>query len=79
MSIGRAEQCDLGIFGDNGIEKMHARIIRARDGFLLADCDTPGGTYLNGRRINGPAPLRSGDAIRVGNSVIRFNERAKRG
>src|SRR5262249_27428457 len=26
-TVGRAEACDIGLFGDNGIEKMHASII----------------------------------------------------
>ena len=26
-TIGRAESCDLGLFGDAGVEKMHARIV----------------------------------------------------
>src|SRR5262249_41586404 len=26
-TVGRAESCDIGIFGDNGIEKLHARIL----------------------------------------------------
>jgi hypothetical protein len=77
-TVGRAESCDIGIFGDNGIEKLHARIIQKNNRYLLADANTPGGTYLNDERITSPQPLKSGDAIRVGGSVLRFSERAKR-
>jgi hypothetical protein len=77
-TIGRAEACDLGLFGDNAIEKMHARIMLKKGRYLLADADTPGGTFLNDRRIDGPTPLTSGDAIRVGGCVLRFGERQKR-
>ena len=35
-------------------------------------------TTVNEQRINGPTPLRSGDAIRLGKCVLRFGERAKR-
>jgi hypothetical protein len=77
-TVGRAESCDIGIFGDNGIEKLHARIIQNKNRYLLADANTPGGTYLNEQRITSPQPLKSGDAIRVGGSVLRFSERAKR-
>jgi pSer/pThr/pTyr-binding forkhead associated (FHA) protein len=45
---------------------------------LLYDEGTPGGTYVNDRRIDGPTPLRSGDLIRVGRNVIKFGERQKR-
>jgi hypothetical protein len=77
-TVGRAESCDIGIFGDNGIEKLHARILLKNNRYLLADANTPGGTYLNEERITSPQPLKSGDAIRVGGSVLRFSERAKR-
>jgi hypothetical protein len=77
-TIGRAEACDIGLFGDNTIERMHARILLRNSQYFVADADTPSGTYLNERRIAQPTPLQSGDAIRVGGSVLRFGERQKR-
>ncbi len=77
-TIGRAESCDLGLFGDNTIERTHARILLKDNRYLLADADTPGGTFLNEQRIGAPTPLKSGDVIRVGNSVLEFGERQKR-
>jgi hypothetical protein len=76
-TIGRAEACDLGLFGDGGVEKVHARILLKNRRYLLADADTPGGTYVNEQRIDKPTPLRSGDAIRLGGTVLRFGERQK--
>jgi hypothetical protein len=78
ITLGRAESCDLGLFGDPGIERLHARILHQGRHYLLADAGTPGGTFLNEQRITQPSPLRSGDAIRVGKSVVRFGERRKR-
>jgi hypothetical protein len=78
ITIGRAEGCDIGLFGDNTIERTHARIVRKNDRFLLADADTPAGTFLNDERISSPTPLRDGDLIRVGKSQLRFGERHKR-
>ena len=75
--IGRAESCDVGLFGDNAIERTHARILRRDDHYLLVDADTLAGTYLNGLRISEPTPLRSGDEIRVGKNRLRFSERRK--
>jgi hypothetical protein len=77
-SIGRAEACDIGLFGDNAIERMHARIVLRNSRYFIADAGTPSGTYLNERRVDQPAALKSGDAIRVGSSVLRFGERQKR-
>jgi MFS family permease len=79
MVIGRAEGSDVALFGDPLVEKTHARIDRRDGRFVLSDAATPGGTYLNGHRIDGPTPLRSGDLIGVGKCSLRFGERQKRG
>lgn len=77
-TVGRAESCDIGLFGDAGVEKMHARIVLRGDRYMLVDVNSPGGTFLNGQRIGGPTPLNSGDMIGVGRSMLRFEERGKR-
>lgn len=77
-TVGRAESCDIGLFGDPNVEKMHARIVLKGDRYMLLDVNSPGGTFLNGQRISGPTPLSSGDMIGVGRSMLRFEERAKR-
>jgi hypothetical protein len=77
-TIGRAEQCDVGLFGDSTVERLHARILRRDNHYLLTDANTPGGTYLNDQRVTRPVPLQSGDAIRMGGFVLRFGERQKR-
>jgi hypothetical protein len=77
-TIGRAEACDIGLFGDTGIEKVHARILLRGKHYLLDDVGTPGGTYVNDQKVVEPTPLHSGDAIRVGKSILRFGERQTR-
>jgi hypothetical protein len=78
VTIGRAESCDIGLFGDPAIEKLHARIVREGDRFLLVDENTPAGTLLNGARIADRMPLRPGDRIQIGRNVLRFGETRKR-
>jgi hypothetical protein len=39
-TIGRDEKCDIGLFGDNMVEKTHARIVRAGGRYYLEDADT---------------------------------------
>ena len=76
-TIGRAESCDLGLFGDAGVDRLHARIVRQGDQWLLTDAGGSTGTLLNGQRISGPTPLRSGDRIQVGGSVLSFGGRTR--
>jgi hypothetical protein len=78
LTIGRAESCDLGLFGDPAIDRLHARIVRQGDHYLIADAGSAGGTFVNDVRVLGPTPLRSGDLIRVGKALLRFRERPKR-
>ena len=43
----------------------------------LVDAGSAAGSYVNDERVHGSRPLRSGDAIRLGKSVLRFSERQK--
>jgi len=78
-TIGRAEGSDIALFGDQQCEKLHAHIVLKGDRYVLVEHGSPGtGTFINDQRISGQAPLKSGDLIRVGKSLLRFEERAKR-
>jgi hypothetical protein len=75
QTIGRAESCDIGLFGDPNIAKLHARIMRQGDNYLITDAGSETGTYVNDMLVVAPTPLHSGDLIRVGASVLRFYDR----
>ena len=75
ITIGRAESCDIGLFGDPQIEKLHARIRQEGNRYVLID--EGAGTYVNEELIHGSRLLHSGDAIRLGKCVLRFGERQK--
>jgi hypothetical protein len=76
--IGRAEGCDVALFGDMGVEKQHARIVLKNRKYLLEHVAEEGETYCNDELVTRPLALNNGDAIRVGRSVLRFGERAKK-
>ena len=78
VTIGRAESCDIGLFGDSSVERLHARLSRQGQDYILSDAGSAGGTYVNGERLRGPRILHAGDAIRIGNCQLRFGERRKR-
>jgi hypothetical protein len=77
LTMGRAEACDLGFFGDSLIEKLHAHIYQQDGHYLIADNASAHGTFVNDQRIGEPTLLRSGDLIRMGNAYVRFSERRK--
>jgi MFS family permease len=78
IKIGRAEECEVGLFGGAGVERVHAQITQQGPDHLLTDAGTPGGTFVNEKRIKAPTLLRSGDRIRVGNCVLLFQEKRRR-
>lgn len=77
-TIGRAESCDLGLFGDNSIDKTHARIVQKNNRYQVVHAGETGQTFVNDRPVGAaPVTLRSGDAIRIGKCLLRFGERQK--
>lgn len=78
-TIGRAESCDLGLFADNSIERLHARITQKNNRYLLSHVGEGGETLLNDRPLGTkPELLHGGDRIQIGQSVLSFGERQKK-
>ena len=68
LSIGRAPNADLRFDArlDDEVSALHARLTFERDQWVLHDTGSLNGTFVNGRRIDGPSPLRPGDRVRFG-------------
>lgn len=78
--IGRAELSDVPLFGDPQIARTHAVLVAQPDGrYILRDTgESTLGVFLNGERIPGERPVRSGDQIQVGGRTLVFYERQTR-
>lgn len=76
--IGRAESCDIALFGDPTVELVHAWIWREGGQYLIADAGSRNGTYVNHDRVTQPRALQSDDLIQLGNALLRFSEVRKR-
>lgn len=76
--IGRAEGCDIGLFGDPSIAKQHARIVLKGQRYVLELMDNSAEAFVNDQPVGATTPLRSGDLIRVGKNLLRFGERHKK-
>lgn len=70
-TIGRQDACDIQL-PDRGISREHCKVEPLGAGFQVIDGGSRNGTALNGERINGEAPLRSGDLISVGDTDMAF-------
>jgi hypothetical protein len=74
--IGRAEESDVGLFGDQSVLPQHAIIRREGKNFYVSP--TAGGAVsVNRVPVNGRAPLKNGDRVEVGATLFLFRERAQ--
>ncbi len=71
FSIGRASDCSIPI-KDRYLSRKHAEIVADGASWVLKDCGSANGTYLNGSRVERDHPLRTGDRIRLGDTEIVF-------
>jgi hypothetical protein len=72
FSIGRDASCDLAI-ADMTVSRVHARLERTPDGWLLTDLASTNGTRVNGWRVRGQVTVRAGDLVRFGDAEYSLN------
>jgi FHA domain len=72
LTVGRGEQNDVELRGDDFASAEHARFEPRRDGVWLTDVGSTNGTFVNGTRLERPRRLTPGDVIRIGNTDLRF-------
>jgi DNA-binding response OmpR family regulator len=72
-TIGRSPVCQV-VVGRNVVSRLHARIQRDGLRYVLHDAGSANGTFINGRRIQGPHLLADNDRIGLGAAaeLLRF-------
>ena len=71
VQIGRGPACDLRL-EDAYVSNVHARIFPREGGWYVEDLGSTNGTFVNEERIAAPAPVRAGDRVRVGTTLIEL-------
>ena len=74
ITMGRAEENPIGLFGDTGVHARHAVIERKGSEYTLRNLAVQEGTFVNGQRIE-TVPLHDGDQIRMGGYQLGFHLR----
>ena len=68
--IGRRGHGDIGL-SSSSVSKRHATVTRLRDGrAILCDFQSHNGTFVNGKRIDGPVELTAGMQIHLGSQTL---------
>lgn len=72
LEIGRSAEASLSLPDVPSVSRLHARLSYGEDGITLEDLGSTNGTYVNGRMVHGPEPLRSGDRFQIGAAHFKF-------
>ncbi|MGA3218248.1 MAG: FHA domain-containing protein [Acidimicrobiales bacterium] len=72
LTIGRAPGCAVALPSDTFVSQLHARVFRRGDDYWVEDLGSTNGTLVNGRKLDGAVPLRRGDRVQVGRSVLEL-------
>jgi class 3 adenylate cyclase len=72
ITVGRRVENDVALSWDSEVSRAHARLLRGQEGWMLVDEDSRNGSYLNGQLITERRPLRDGDVLRFGDTVVLF-------
>ncbi len=71
VNIGRAEYNDL-VIPDDSVSSSHAKLQRREGVWILLDNDSTNGTWVDGERVSGEAPLGPGAVMRFGEVSVLF-------
>lgn len=76
QSLGRGQEADFRL-QDKAVSRKHAEIF-FRDGqWFIRDIESANGTFINEQRLAEPTPLKSGDQIRCGATVLLYESPAE--
>ncbi|HET6319577.1 MAG TPA: FHA domain-containing protein [Chloroflexota bacterium] len=69
-TFGRAERSSI-VVADPAVSAEHARLVRTRDEWLIADLGSTNGTLVNQSLVDGEATLEPGDIVGLGNVRLK--------
>lgn len=71
VMIGRGTAVDVALQAKD-VSRHHARLHPDGSTFALEDLGSSNGSFVNGERITGTGPVRVGDRIQVGSTILVF-------
>jgi pSer/pThr/pTyr-binding forkhead associated (FHA) protein len=67
--IGRENTCSVTI-NDAEISRKHSRLIWQGSGYVIEDCGSTNGTFVNGQRLTNPFTLQGNESISLGENIV---------
>jgi len=72
--VGRSQSSDI-VIDEPFVSANHARFTLQGPALVLEDLGSTNGTMDNGHLIGQPVPLRDGDEVQVGDTIMRVSRR----
>jgi pSer/pThr/pTyr-binding forkhead associated (FHA) protein len=69
VTVGRAPGCGVSL-PDATVSQLHARVFRDDRAFYVEDLGSTNGTWLNRTRVGAAVPLKRGDRVQVGSTIL---------
>ena len=69
LTIGRVQGNDI-VLAKRNVSKQHARLTLKDDHAVVVDLNSTNGTWVNGRKITSPHPLKQGDKIYIADFIL---------
>lgn len=74
-TLGRSAHADVSFPGDHEVSRLHAAVEFMGGHWTIVDDGlSRNGTYVGGDRLTGRRRLRHGDTIRIGSSLLTFDD-----
>ncbi len=77
VTLGRSAPADI-VLNDSEVSRSHCRVVVSNDTMLVTDLGSTNGTFLDGVRLAGPAPVPVGSVVRVGRQSLKHEWRTER-
>lgn len=74
-TLGLDERAGVGLFGDPTVARRHAEIEALGGDYILSSFAPDGRTRVNDEVVSGPRPLRDGDRVELGRTLLVFRRR----
>ncbi len=69
LTVGRVQGNDI-VLPKRNVSKQHARLVLKDEQPFVVDLDSTNGTWVNGRKIASPHPLKQGDKIYIADFIL---------
>ncbi len=69
LTIGRVQGNDI-VLSKRNVSKQHARLSLQDGDAVVVDLNSTNGTWVNGRKITAPQPLKQGDKIYIADFIL---------